>query len=109
MPTPRCVLTFVVLSSLIFSPFLTISHSQERVPGDERRGNPRPGKPEGEVKSLDQLKHESSTARQRQEPIHSTIRSRKMPLRSWDGRRVGDPLPLDRAEAPGAARPNLFH
>lgn len=52
---------------------------------------PRPGKPEGALPDLDDLKNESSIKREPPAPIPSTIRSQRNSGKPWDGRRVGDP------------------
>ena len=59
--------------------------------GERRKGNPKPGKPEGILPDLDEVQKESGLEREPAPPIPSTLRSPKAPLRSWDGKRVGDP------------------
>jgi YD repeat-containing protein len=54
---------------------------------------PRPGKPEGTLPNLEEVKRESQLEREPPAPIASTIRSPKVPQQPWNGRRVGDPLP----------------
>lgn len=56
-----------------------------------RVARPRPGKPEGDLPNLEEVKSESQREREAPPPIPSTVRSRKNPLQPWDGRRVGDP------------------
>jgi hypothetical protein len=63
---------------------------------------PKPGKPEGTLPDLEEIRRESRLEREPPAPIPSTVRSPKVPQQPWDGRRVGDPLPepkLDRAHA----------
>jgi YD repeat-containing protein len=55
-----------------------------------RTGRPRPGKPEGELPNLENIKSESRIERKAPPPIPSTMRSPKTPLEPWNGRRVGD-------------------
>ena len=54
---------------------------------------PRPGKPEGSLPDLDDVKNESSIEREPPAPIPSTIRSHRNSGKPWDGRRVGDREP----------------
>ena len=58
---------------------------------EERRGQPKPGKPEGDWPNLDQVKDEAYLENEAPPPIPSTLRSRKNDGKPWDGRRVGDP------------------
>jgi YD repeat-containing protein len=74
-----------------FTPFLPSVSSQVKTPREERKGTPRRGKPEGTIKSLDEIRNEQNVRREQTEPVPSTIRSSKMPLNPWDGRRVGGP------------------
>ncbi|HJT26829.1 MAG TPA: hypothetical protein VJ784_05390 [Pyrinomonadaceae bacterium] len=66
--------------------------------GPQTAPPPRPGKPEGELPDLDDVKHESSIEREPPAPIPSTIRSQRNSRKPWDGRRVGDP-PRDSDQA----------
>lgn len=54
-------------------------------------GHPRRGKPEGILPDLENVKNESQEEREAPAPIPSTVRSPKLPLKPWNGRRVGDP------------------
>jgi len=65
-----------------------------------RLGHPIPGAPEGELPDLEDVKRESHRVRPSQPPVPSSIRSPKVPLQPWDGRRVGDPGTV------GALRPD---
>ena len=69
---------------------------------EDRKGRPRPGKPEGEWPKLDEpspLEPEAPL------PIPSTTRSQRNSGKPWDGRRVGDPEP--RGAERGNAEPDL--
>ncbi|MCA1577176.1 MAG: hypothetical protein LC794_07420 [Acidobacteria bacterium] len=66
---------------------------------EQRAGKPRPGKPEGSWPNLDEVQREGDPARGRDggqrtgpPPIPSTLRSPKVPLQPWNGRRVGDQI-----------------
>ena len=58
---------------------------------EERKPKPKPGKPEGVLPDLEEIKSESQIEREPVPPIPSTMRSPKAPLQPWDGKRVGDP------------------
>jgi hypothetical protein len=109
MHRPRIapLLALTVLAALmysLFSPFLPSVNSQVETHRDERKGTPRPGKPEGTFLSLGEIKNQQSVSRERMLPVPSTMRSPRMPLEPWDGRRVGDPLPGETKKEPGEAR-----
>ena len=64
---------------------------------EQRAGKPRPGKPEGSWPDLEEVQREDDPARRPEggqptgpPPIASTLRSPKVPLQPWNGRRVGD-------------------
>ncbi len=65
---------------------------------EQRAGKPRPGKPEGSWPNLEEVQREGDPARGREggrtgpPPIPSTLRSPKVPLQPWNGRRVGDQI-----------------
>jgi YD repeat-containing protein len=71
---------------------LVSAMGQGQSPG-HRTPPPRPGKPEGTLPDLDDVKNESSIEREPAAPIPSTIRSQRNSGTPWDGRRVGDPEP----------------
>ncbi|HEX6717028.1 MAG TPA: DUF4214 domain-containing protein, partial [Pyrinomonadaceae bacterium] len=82
----------------------------------ELKPKPRPGKPEGVLPNLDDIKKESRLEREAPPPIPSTIRSRKNDGTPWDGRRVGDPVPqgqldqaVNRSEQRSAAKTRRAH
>ena len=60
---------------------------------DERKGKPKPGKPEGVWPDLEEVKQQKQIEREAPPPIPSTIRSQRNNGKPWDGRRVGDPEP----------------
>ncbi|HSD48160.1 MAG TPA: hypothetical protein VLB87_16150, partial [Pyrinomonadaceae bacterium] len=72
---------------------------------EQRAGRPRPGKPEGSWPNLDEVQCEGDPARAHERaertgppPIPSTMRSPKVPLHPWNGRRVGDVEPQVRVD-----------
>jgi hypothetical protein len=89
------VLLPVPYSSLLRS---VIAQGQGR--GASRVPPPRPGKPEGTFPDLDTVKSEPQLEREALPPIPSTIRSPKNSGKSWDGRRVGDPIPQKPGQDP---------
>ena len=56
-----------------------------------REGYARRGKPEGTLPDLENVKSESQREHEPAAPIPSTVRSPKLSLKPWNGRRVGDP------------------
>jgi YD repeat-containing protein len=69
--------------------------------GAERIAGPKPGKPEGTLPDLHEVQRESHLEREPLPPITSTVRSPKLPLQPWNGRRVGD-LPTEgKLDQPG--------
>src|SRR3954453_9429299 len=89
-------ITLVLLTGLALLPAPWVSMLVSAVGQGQGRGPrteppPRPGKPEGELPDLDDVKHESSIEREPPAPIPSTIRSQRNSGKPWDGRRVGDP------------------
>lgn len=81
---------FALLPLTDFS-LLVRSSAQGQSQSAGRAGRPTPGKPEGTLPDLDEIKKESDLVRQPRPPIPSTIRSPKLSLQPWNGRRVGDP------------------
>ena len=93
--TLRTAIALIIGIALLPTPGLSLLISGEaQAPNqaDERKGRPRPGKPEGVWPDLDET-NESSVEPEAPPPIHSTIRSQRNSGRPWDGRRVGDPEP----------------
>ena len=60
---------------------------------EERKGKPKPGKPEGVWPDLEEVKQQKQIEHEAPPPIPSTIRSERNDGKPWDGRRVGDPEP----------------
>ena len=58
--------------------------------GESRKEKPKPGKPEGMLPDLEEVKNELQFEREPAAPVPSTIRSPKSPLQPWNGKRVGD-------------------
>src|SRR5688572_4856016 len=93
----RCVVAVAVSFSLLpFAIGWSITPPARGQSLEERVGKPRPGKPEGSWPNLDEVQREGDSARERQRtappPIPSTLRSPKVPLQPWNGRRVGDQI-----------------
>src|SRR5215216_6241585 len=65
--------------------------AQGQSQGGSKKGKPQPGKPEGMLPDLEEVKNESQLEREPAPPVPSTIRSPKNPLQPWNGKRVGDP------------------
>jgi len=57
----------------------------------DRKGRPRPGRPEGDLPDLDEIRHQPQIDHEAPPPIPSTMRSKRNEGKPWDGRRVGDP------------------
>lgn len=102
--TARIIIALTICVALLPVPGLSflisgVAENQREV----RKGKPKPGKPEGELPNLEEVKEESDIERNVTPPMPSTVRSRKNSGEPWDGRRVGDTeAPRDRAE-PGNA------
>jgi len=94
---PRGSLTLVVLASLVIIPNVSLMSWRAAATTalqdeNERRGHPKPGKPEATLPNLDTVRAERPSVREIPIPIPSTIPSRKNPAEPWNGRRVGDPF-----------------
>lgn len=90
----RITLALIVCVSLLLVPSIpTLVSGAAQGQGDGRAGRPRPGKPEGTLPNLDEVKNESQSEREAPPPIPSSLRSKKNAGKPWDGRRVGDPIP----------------
>ena len=90
----RTVIAFTLCIALLPLPgisFLISGAAQGQ--REEHKSKPKPGRPEGELPDLEDIKQESAIEREPAPPIHSTIRSPKNEGKPWDGRRVGDPEP----------------
>ena len=101
----RILVALTLSVSLLLMPAVFWSGS-EAAPGQELRvGKPRREKPEGELPDLEDAQRESLYEREAPAPIHSTVRSPKVPLEPWNGRRVGDPERApDSERSPGSDR-----
>src|SRR6185503_7654030 len=58
---------------------------------EDRKGKPRPGRPEGVLPNLEEVRNRSEVEPEAPPPIPSTMRSKRNEGKPWDGRRVGDP------------------
>jgi len=88
----QVTIVLIVCGSLLtFSNASLLASDAAQRPQQNRHGKPRPGKPEGSLPDLEDVQRESLSERQPAPPIPSTIRSPKVPLEPWNGRRVGDP------------------
>src|SRR5688500_7372434 len=83
-----CVALLAVQNAVLV---INSASAQGQSGNSNREGRPRPGKPEGSLPDLEAVQNESRSERQPAPPIPSTIRSPKVPLEPWNGRRVGDP------------------
>jgi YD repeat-containing protein len=83
----------LLLMTVGFWPASEASQGQE-----QRAARPRPGKPEGTWPDLEEVQLESAHEREAPAPIPSTVRSSKVPLEPWNGRRVGDSEPRTNTE-----------
>jgi hypothetical protein len=100
--TSLCVCFGLLFSAIAGIPFQTASSKESsRVRPQEQDGNqrrvapqpPRKGPPAANLLNLDEVKHRQVQAPRAAAALPSTIRSRRKPLESRGGRRVGDPLP----------------
>jgi len=88
----RIALALIVSAALL--PFPCISLIRSAIAQGQKAEHlprPGPGKPEGTLPNLDELRNESKLEREPPAPIPSTVRSSKIPQQPWNGRRVGDP------------------
>src|SRR6187431_2537719 len=115
--TFRTVLAFTITVSLLLASTVVWSvavDAQGQRP-ERRTGKPRREKPEGELPDLGDVQQESALQREAPAAIPSTMRSPKVPLEPWNGRRVGDPEPqngkdpLLRAHARRRFNPRSFN
>ena len=91
----RTIIALTICTSLLMvtsaSLFTDGASAQRENQGSDRSGHPKPGKPEGNLPDLQEVQNQSNVEREPAPPIPSTIRSPKVPLQPWNGRRVGDP------------------
>ena len=93
------ILVAITLSiSLLLTPVVFWSASEAAPRQESRAGSPRREKPEGELPDLEEVQRESLHEREAPAPIPSTVRSPKVPLEPWNGRRVGDTEPPPKTE-----------
>lgn len=86
--TLRTAIAITICVALLPLPgisFLTPGAAQGQ--REERKAKPKPGKPEGELPDLEEIKQESGIEREAPPPIPSTIPSKKNSGKPWDGRR----------------------
>ncbi|HEU4769542.1 MAG TPA: DUF4214 domain-containing protein [Pyrinomonadaceae bacterium] len=90
----RLILGLTISVSLLLTPNASLLFDAPAVRAQneaaKREGRSVPGKPEGVFPDLDDTKNESHLEREPAAPIPSTLRSPKVPLQPWNGRRVGD-------------------
>jgi YD repeat-containing protein len=91
----QILLGLTLCASLLLGPnamFLSsVASAQGENPSSKRESRPKPGKPEGNLPDLEDVQDESHIEREPAAPIPSTLRSPKVPLNPWNGKRVGDP------------------
>ncbi|HEX7771821.1 MAG TPA: hypothetical protein VF435_05325, partial [Pyrinomonadaceae bacterium] len=103
-PRARCSTLRISLALLLCVALLLMPHvfvvSEAAQGRRATRGAPppRPGKPEGTFPNLDEVRNELRSEREPLAPIPSTMRSPKLPLQPWNGRRVGDPFPSQKSD-----------
>jgi len=92
----RAVVALVICTTLLPLPGLFSRRSKAAQPERDlpaQKGKPRPGKPDGELPDLEDVKNESPLEREAPLAIPSSVRSNRNAGKPWDGRRVGDPEP----------------
>jgi YD repeat-containing protein len=90
----RIVVVLIVCAALLSIADLSLLVRSKAQQQDQRVGHgpaPRRGRPEGTLPDLDEVKNESRITREAPAPIPSTMRSPRVSLQPWNGRRVGDP------------------
>jgi YD repeat-containing protein len=91
----QTILALTICASLLLTPNATffddVVSAQGQNQSSKREGRPKAGKPEGSLPDLEDVQSESHVEREPAAPIPSTIRSLKVPLNPWNGKRVGDP------------------
>lgn len=104
--TSLCVCSALVLSAITGVPFQTVSSKESirlRQQGNAQGNNdrarrvdppaPRTGPPAANLPNLNEIKHRAQATPRAPITSPSSVRSRRKPLESRNGRRVGDPLP----------------
>jgi YD repeat-containing protein len=97
----RSALTILICISLLSLPGPQVSSTEASQAQSQHSQRPRRGRPEGTLLDLREVENESGFEREAPGPIPSTVRSPRVPLRPWDGRRVGDPETRKGADAGG--------
>jgi YD repeat-containing protein len=91
----RIILALMICASLLLVPNAPLVDNSASAQGQNqssnREGRPRPGKPEGSLPDLEEVQNVSHLEREPAAPGASTMRSPKVPLQPWNGKRVGDP------------------
>src|ERR1700752_3666261 len=91
--TLRTVLASLITACLLASTVVWSASVGAQGQSQERRGKPRREKPEGTLPDLEDVRRESYEEREAPVAIPSTMRSPKVPVEPWNGRRVGDREP----------------
>ena len=89
--TLRVPIALAICGFLLTSSNVSLLISEAQNVGQGRQAKPKPGKPEGSLPDLEDVQNESYVEREPAAPIPSTLRSPKVPLNPWNGKRVGDP------------------
>ena len=90
--TLRTALAFTIALSLVVSTVVwSVGVGAQGQTPERRAGKPHREKPEGELPDLEEVQRESQVEREAPVAMPSALRSPKVPLEPWDGRRVGDP------------------
>ncbi|HSE22098.1 MAG TPA: hypothetical protein VLB68_10580 [Pyrinomonadaceae bacterium] len=98
--TLRTAIAFTICLALLPIPSVSLLISgAAQGQREERKGKPKPGKPEGVWPDLEEVKREKQIEHEAPPPIPSTIRSPRNDGKPWDGRRVGDPNGTERGSA----------
>jgi|GEM_PF-2486401 len=111
-----CVCFALLFSAIAGIPFQTASSNNSirirqqagRQNGNERRVSPPParsGPPAANLPDLNEVRHATLEAPRAAVTLPSTMRSRRKPLQSRNGRRVGDPLPIPTPTPRSTPRP----
>ena len=102
----RILVAITLTVSLLLMPVVFWPASEAAQGQGASMGKPQRDKPEGEFPDLEQVQAESALEREAPPPIHSTVRSAKVPLEPWNGRRVGDSEPPPKREQTEPPQPN---
>jgi YD repeat-containing protein len=100
--TLRIILSFTVCACLLLLPGISLLSEASHGQSAGKAVRPQHHRLEGSWPNIEDVKNESRVEREAPPPIPSTLRSRKLSEKPWNGRRVGDPEtqpPLDGAAA----------